>query len=60
MRASPAWSATARLLVELDPPPTNQSGTFQSGYYPKQYNVMARFVYASITYAFGGPKDGAE
>jgi iron complex outermembrane receptor protein len=42
----------AKNVFDTDPPLTNSNLTFQSGYDPSYYDPRARFVYASIRYAF--------
>ncbi|HSV17345.1 MAG TPA: TonB-dependent receptor [Casimicrobiaceae bacterium] len=48
------WTLTAgvRNLFDTNPPFTNQTTTFQTGYDPSYYDPRARFVYASVGFAF--------
>ena len=50
------WKLTlgAKNLMDTNPPFTNQTWQFQSGFDPSYYDANARFVYASVTYNFGG------
>jgi iron complex outermembrane receptor protein len=47
-------SLGAKNVMDANPPFTNQTWQFQSGYDPTYYDPNARFVYASVTYSFGG------
>ena len=39
-------------LFDRNPPVSNQTGTFVSGFDPSYYDPRARFVYGSVTYSF--------
>jgi iron complex outermembrane receptor protein len=48
------WTLTlgVKNLFDTNPPFTNQLNTFQAGFDPSYYDARARFVYASVGYAW--------